>query len=325
MTGRVEKGLISFVIPCYRSERTISLVIDEIRETVSQRPGYSYEIICVNDCSPDNVWGVLLELASADKRIKLVNFARNRGKHSAILAGHSFVSGEYAVDIDDDCQSPVDQLWLLLDPVIEDKCDVATANYYVKKESAFKRFGSWLNRHTTAVMLEKPADLHLDNFVVMKRFVSDAILRYRNPYPFFEGLIFSSTRRVQVVMMEQRDRGDDNSTGYTFRKSVSLWLNGLTAFSVKPLRIASMAGFIFAMIGFIWMIVILLKKFVFHTIGVLGYTSVMAITLFSSGVMMLMLGMLGEYIGRIYISLNNMAQYLITETVNIDESDGGQK
>lgn len=321
MTRRTVNGRISFVIPCYRSENTITQVVQEIREIVAERPEYDYEIICVNDCSPDNVWGVLLDLASADKRIKLVNFAMNRGKHSAILAGHSFVTGEYTVDIDDDCQSPVDKLWLLMDPVVENKCDVATANYYEKKESAFKRFGSWVNKHTTALMLEKPADLHLDNFVVMKRFVSDAILRYRNPYPFFEGLVFSVTRRVQVVMMEQRGRGDDNKTGYTFKKSLSLWLNGLTAFSVKPLRIASLMGFLFAAAGFLWLIIILLKKFVFHTIEVLGYTSLAAIMLFSAGVMMLMLGMMGEYIGRIYISLNNMAQYLITETVNMDSEE----
>ncbi|MCR5304127.1 MAG: glycosyltransferase [Lachnospiraceae bacterium] len=325
MSAKGVPGRISFVIPCYRSEGTITRVVEEIRETVSERPEYDYEIICVNDCSPDGVWNVLLGLAREDKRIKLVNFAMNRGKHSAILAGHSFVTGQYVVDMDDDCQSPVNNLWVLLDLVRDDECDVATANYYEKKESAFKRFGSGVNKYTTAVMLEKPVELHIDNFLVMKRFVSDAILRYKNPYPFFEGLVFSVTRRVRVVMMEQRDRGDDNSTGYTFKKSLSLWLNGLTAFSVKPLRIASLMGMVFAAIGFLWGIIILLKKFVFHTIEVLGYTSLAAIMLFSTGVMMLMLGMLGEYIGRIYISLNNMAQYIITETVNIENDSDDQE
>lgn len=312
-------NLISFVIPCYRSEKTIEMVIDEIIATVGERPEYDYEIICVNDCSPDGVWGVLTRLASSNKKIKLINFVQNRGKHAAIVAGHRHVTGEFIVDLDDDYQSPVYNLWKLLDPVQSGECDVASANYYEKKESLFKRFGSWMNKHMIAMMLDKPANLHLDNFSVMRRYISDDIIRYNNPYPYFEGLIFVSTKNFKVVMMEQRDRGDDNSTGYTFKKSLDLWVNGLTAFSVKPLRLASMAGVIFAALGIIMGIWILLKKFVFHTIEVLGYASLSCIMLFSTGMMMLMLGMLGEYIGRMYISLNNIPQYTIKETVNIEQ------
>ena len=127
--------LLSFVIPCYRSEMTISKVVDEIVNTVSEKSQYDYEIIAVNDYSPDDVYSVLVNLASKNKRIKVINFAKNMGKHSAIMAGFSFVSGDYIVNIDDDYQCPVNNLWRLLEPVENDICDVATAHYSKKKET----------------------------------------------------------------------------------------------------------------------------------------------------------------------------------------------
>lgn len=312
--------LLSFIIPCYRSEHTIEKVLEEIIQTVSQRPDYDYEIICVNDASPDNVLQVLKDAASKNYKIKIVDLAKNKGKHAAILAGHALASGELIVDLDDDCQSPVYELWRLIAPIENDECDVVTANYYKKKESFIKRIGSKVNMLMTSIMLDKPRGMVLDNFSVMKRFVSDEMLKYKNPYPYFEGLVFAVTKRVNVIMMEQRERGDSQGTGYTLKKSISLWMNGLTAFSVKPLRLASVAGFCFALIGFCAIIYIILGRLVFHTIYVLGYASLMAIMLFSSGLMMLMLGMLGEYIGRIYISLNALPQYTIKATTNIDSN-----
>ena len=312
---------ISFVIPCYRSEKTIESVVDEIIRVVSEKKEYDYEVICVNDCSPDQVGSVITKMAEENPKIKYIEFAKNKGKHAAILAGHAFVTGEFVVDMDDDCQSPVYELWRLLTPVENDECDVATANYYKKKESLFKRFGSWVNMQTSTIMLDKPKGMIIDNFSVMKRLISDEIIKYKNPYPYFEGLVFSMTKRVNVVMMEQRERGDDNRTGYTFAKSLALWSNGLTAFSVKPLRIASIAGLVFAIVGFLWGIGIIVRKIVFHSIVVMGYSSLAAIMLFSSGLMMLMLGMLGEYIGRIYISINSLPQYTIKDVKNMDLPD----
>ncbi len=317
--------MISFVIPCYRSENTISMVIEEIIQTVSQKPGYDYEIICVNDASPDNVLEVLKKATKNNSKIKVINLAKNKGKHAAILAGHSYVSGEFIVDLDDDYQSPVYELWRLMTPVENDECDVATANYFKKKESLIKRAGSKVNMIMTSIMLDKPKGMVIDNFSVMKRFVSDEMIKYKNPYPYFEGLVFSVTKRINVVMMEQRVRGDHQKSGYTLGKSLSLWMNGLTAFSIKPLRIASIMGFCFALIGFGAIVYIFLGRLVFHTIYVLGYASLMAMMLFSSGLMMLMLGMIGEYVGRIYISLNAAPQYTVKETVNIESEALGNK
>lgn len=309
---------ISFVIPCYRSEHTIEQVIEEIKNTVHERDGYDYEIVAVNDCSPDGVYDVLVRLAKGDKKIKVVNFAKNMGKHAAVIAGYSVISGEYVVNLDDDYQSPVNELWKLMELVENDECDCATAEYLVKKEKFYKRIGSDINLKMSEIMLEKPKGLRMENFSVIKAFVAKEIVNYKNPYPYLEGLTFRVTNRVKSVKMEQRDRGDDNASGFTLKKSISLILNGLTAFSVKPLRIASLCGCIFAALGFGYGVITIIRKII-HPEILLGYSSLLAILLFSSGLIMVMLGLIGEYLGRIYICINDSPQYVIRNTINIDK------
>lgn len=313
-----EMTLLSFVIPCYRSEQTIERVIDEIEKTVGERENYDYEVIAVNDCSPDNVYEILSNIARTNKKIKVINFAKNMGKHSAVLAGHSYVSGEYVVDIDDDYQSPTNCLWKLLEPVINDECDVATASYPHKKESLLKRMGSDFNAYMGEKLFNKKHGLRFENFIIMKRFVSDEIIRYKNPFPYLEGLILGVTKRIKMVEMEQRERGDDKKSGFTLKKSFDLFANGMTAFSTKPLRAASVMGFMFSFAGILWGIVLIVKKLINPKV-LIGYTSTAVIMLVTSGIIMYLLGMIGEYIGRIYICLNNIPQYVIKETINIED------
>ena len=312
--------LLSFVIPCYRSQFTIKQVIDEIIDTVSQRPEYDYEIICVNDCSPDNVYSVLCEFAAENYKIKIINFAKNMGKHAAVLAGHAVVKGDYVIDLDDDYQSPTNRLWDLLEPVESDKCDVSTAHYFKKEESWFKRLGSDVNAYMGERLFEKKHGLRFENFIAMKRFVSDEIIRYKNPYPYLEGLILGATRRIEMVDMEQRKRGDELKSGFTLLKSINLFTNGMTAFSSKPLRSASYLGFVFSIIGFIWGIFLVIKK-ILNPEVLIGYTSTTVIILISTGIILYMLGMIGEYIGRIYICINESPQYVIKNTINIKEDN----
>ncbi|MBQ9901022.1 MAG: glycosyltransferase [Clostridia bacterium] len=307
--------LLSFVIPCYRSEKTIKKVIDEIITTVSQKSGYDYEVIAVNDGSPDGVYGVLQELALHNPKIKVINLAKNMGKHAAVMAGYAYVNGEYIVNLDDDYQSPVDHLWELVAPVEADLCDVATAEYAEKKEARWKKIGSNFNMLITEIMLDKPKGLRMENLNVVKRFVVDEVIRYKNPYPFVEGLILGVTKRVITVPMEQRDRGDDKGTGFTFFKSLALFSNGLTNFSVKPLRIAMIAGLMFSILGFLYGVYIIINRFI-HPELAAGWSSLMAVMLFSSGIIMLLLGVIGEYVGRIFICLNNAPQYVVRNTIN---------
>ena len=315
----MSRTLLSFVVPCYRSELTIRKVYEEIRTTVAEREEYDYEILAVNDNSPDGVLGVLKEIAKEDSRFKVISFAKNMGKHAAVLAGYSCVKGDYILNLDDDYQSPAYRLWDLVDPLIRDECDIATAKYPNKKEAAWKRLGSDLNQWTSALLLDKPKYLRMENFVAMKRFVADEVIKYRNPYPFLEGLYLQVTNRVLMVEMEERERGDDKKTGFTFWKSVSLFANGLTNFSVKPLRIAVVSGILFAILGFLYGLVIVIRKIGDPSVTV-GWSSIMAVQLFSSGMIMLILGMIGEYIGRIFICINDAPQYVIRETVNLEET-----
>lgn len=312
--------LLSFVIPCYRSEKTIEKVIDEIIATVSQRQGYDYEVIAVNDCSPDGVYEVLKRIAASNKRVKVINFTKNMGKHAAVLAGYAVARGDYIVNLDDDYQCPVYELWSLLEPVERDECDYVSAKYEAKKESWLKRAGSKVNAWMSQVMIGKPRGMAIENFSILKRFVAKEIVNYKNPYPYLEGLLLRVTSRIKSVPMKERERGDDNPSGFTLSKSISLLLNGLTAFSVKPLRVASFCGAVFAVFGFVYGIIMIIRKIVNPEI-MMGYSSMITVLLISSGLIMSMLGLIGEYLGRIYICINNFPQYVIRETINIGEED----
>lgn len=307
---------ISFVIPCYKSERTIQGVMDELRKVMGQKQELDYEIICVNDCSPDNVLSVLRHMAERDPRVKVIDLAKNMGKHAAMMAGYSKVTGDIIVNLDDDGQCPLDRLWDLLKP-LEEGWDISIAKYPCKKESAFKRFGSSINTLMARWIIGKPKGLYMSNYSAMQRFVCQEILRYQNAYPYIDGLFLRTTSSIANVEMEERERVS-GTTGYTFWKSLKLWVNGFTAFSVKPLRLATVLGFIVAALGFIYGMYIIIHRLIAPSV-ISGYSSLMAVLLFVGGVIMLLLGIIGEYVGRIYISLNNSPQYVIRETINCGE------
>lgn len=312
----MNKTKLSFVIPCFGSENTIIFVVDEIMQWLQDHPDYDYEIIAVNDCSPDGVYNILLDLAKTMPNLKVIELAMNCGKHAAIMAGYKYATGDVIVNLDDDGQCPVDKLELLLAALLDDN-DVAMARYPGKKQSAFKNFGSRVNELMSRWLIKQPKGLQISNFSAVRRLVINEILRYKNPYPYLNGLLLRATSRIVNVEMEERDRiaGTGN---YTFRKSLSLWLNGFTAFSVKPLRVATFMGMVCAGIGFIFAIYVILRKFIYPDIAA-GYSSVMAVLLFTGGIIMICLGLIGEYIGRIYISINNSPQYVIRQTFNVDE------
>lgn len=308
----------SFVIPCYHSELTIKDVINEIRCKMMELSDWDYEIIAVNDCSPDNVLLRLKELAENNGKLKVIDLAKNSGKHAAVMAGYSVAKGDVIINLDDDGQCPMDKLWDLIQP-LNNGYDISVAKYPVKKQSAFKNFGSKINAIMSHFLIEKPKSLYLSNFSAMRRFVIDEIIRYDKPYPYLEGLMLRTTSKICNVEMEERER----TVGighFTFKKSLKLWLNGFTAFSVKPLRISTILGVICALIGFVFGVVTIIHKLLNPEI-LIGYSSTMAVFLFIGGMIMMMLGMIGEYIGRIYICINNSPQYVIRETVNIEKEE----
>ncbi len=309
----MKKTLVSLVIACYRSEHTIQTVVDEIAATFETSNIYDYELILVNDSSPDNVWDVLRDAADANEHVMAANLAKNMGRIPALMAGFRLSKGDIVVVLDDDGQCPMDRVFDLLEPVTGDTdYDVAIADYPVKKQGFFKSIGSKVNERMTRIILEKPKDVRFNNFLAMRRYVVNEVMRYENPYPYLTGLVLRTTRRIINIPMEERDRLYGGTT-YTFKKLVSLWMNGFTAFSVKPLRLATVFGFFTAIVGFLWGLIIVIRKIVNPAEILAGYSSLMAVILVVGGVLMLMLGLVGEYIGRIYISINRSPQYVVRD------------
>ena len=305
---------ISFVIPCYNSSKTIGNVIAEIKDTMVKLSKYEYEIILVNDCSPDNTFEVIEKLCEENNNICGVNLAKNFGQHGALMAGFHQVTGDVLVCLDDDGQTPADEVGKLLEK-IEAGDDVVYASYAHKKHSLFRNFGSFVNEKMAQFLLGKPKELYVSSYFAARRFVVNEMLKYENAYPYVIGLVLRTTKKISNVPVNHRER-EVGQSGYTLGKLFALWFNGFTAFSTKPLRIATIGGSAFAILGFIYGIYTVIKKFINPAVPV-GFSSMMSALMFIGGVMMLMLGLIGEYIGRMYICMNNAPQFVVRDLIEI--------
>ena len=309
----MSKKLISFCIPCYRSEKTLEGVINEIDESMKKMDSYDYEVILVNDGSPDNTWGKICEVAqkSAHQNVLGINLAKNFGQHAAIMAALNASAGDYVVCLDDDGQTPADEVDKLI-AALENGADVAYARYSHKQHNLFRNFGTAMNEWMASVMLGKPKDLYVSSYFAVKRFVVNEMVKYESSYPYVIGLVLRTTRNIVNVDVTHRKR-EVGQSGYTLGKLFALWINGFTAFSIKPLRIATFTGAIFAVLGIIYGIYTVIKKFVLPDVQI-GFSALMSAGVFMGGAIMLLLGMIGEYLGRLYISQNKNPQFVIRET-----------
>lgn len=307
---------ISFVIPCYRSENTLEKVVDEIKDKMTSLHRYEYEIILINDCSPDKTFAVIKRLCAENKNIIGLDHAKNFGQHAALMAGFHFVTGDIIICLDDDGQTPADEADKLI-AKIEEGYDVVYAAYENKKHSVFRNIGSNINRKMTEVMLGKPKELYISSYFAVKRFVVDEMMKYRNAYPYVIGLVLRTTKNICNVTVNHRDRME-GASGYSFKKLAALWVNGFTSFSVVPLRIASYGGGLVAVMGFLYAVYTVIAK-VCDPNRVIVWSSTISIMLILGGMILLVLGMIGEYIGRIYISLNNSPQYVIRTVIHYEE------
>ena len=316
--------MISFVIPCYRSSQTLPGVIQEIKDTMKTLKGYEYEIVLVNDSSPDDTFCVITGLCRENDNITGINLARNFGQHAALMAGFHYVKGDVVVCLDDDGQTPACEVGRLL-AGIEEGADVVYAKYNHKHHSGFRNFGSHVNEVMTRIMLGKPKDLYVSSYFAAKRFVVDEMIRYEYAYPYVIGLVLRTTKNIVNVEIDHRDRQAGES-GYTLKKLLGLWFNGFTAFSVKPLRVATVTGTICAFCGFAYGIYTIIKKiFIQPPDLVIGFSALMSVIVFMGGMLMLMLGLVGEYMGRMYVSMNNSPQYVIREIVGNGKEETKEK
>ena len=304
---------VSFVIPCYRSEKTVGGVVREITDTMRTLPQYDYEIVLVNDCSPDGTFAVLRQLAEADPRVTAVDLVKNFGQHAALMCGMRFAKGDCVVCLDDDGQTPADEVGKLLQK-LEEGYDVVYASYAEKQESGFRRFGSDVNRRMTEFMLGKPRELELTSYFAASRLIVDEMLRYEHCYPYVMGLVLRSTRRICNVPVQHRAR-QTGSSGYTLAKLLGLWMNGFTSFSVKPLRMFTFVGLASLAIGFLWTLVIVIRYFTAHT-APLGWSTTTVLLLMIGGLILFGIGLVGEYVGRIFMCVNATPQYIVREQVS---------
>lgn len=302
--------LISYVIPCYKSGNNIIKVVDEIKETMSNHKDFDYEIILVNDCSPDDTYERIKTLAKQNSKIIAIDLAKNKGQAAATMCGLRYATGDYVVCGDDDGQTPFDRIFELKHKLDCDNLDVVCGKYTQRdRSSLFRKFGTKMNEAMTHYILEYPKDLYLSAYFIAKKFVIDELIKYPNPYPYITGLLFQVTSKIGNVDVPQRKR-IEGSSGYSFKKLLSLWINGFTAFSVKPLRIATVFGVAFSFLGFLVTVLLIIMKLINPNVAI-GWTSVTALVLVVGGILLLVIGMIGEYVGRIYISINKLPQYVV--------------
>ena len=306
-------NLVSFIIPCYRSASTVSAVVAEINSAMEALPGYEYEIVLVTDSSPDDTFSVIEGLARRDSRITAVDLAKNFGQHAAIMAGFHHSRGDCIVCLDDDGQTPANEVGKLLSK-LEEGYDVVYASYgHHKQHSFFRNFGSWLNGKMTEIMLGKPKELYLTSYFAARRFIVDEMLRYEHCFPYIMGLVLRSTKNICNVPVNHRQRQEGHS-GYTLSKLLNLWMNGFTSFSIKPLRLATYAGSLTALAGFIYAVIIVIRYFTVH-MAPMGWSSTTALLLILGGIILLVMGLVGEYVGRIFMCVNASPQYVERKVV----------
>ena len=312
--------LVSVCIPCYRSAATLPTVVEEVRRAFAAHEGYDYQLVLVNDCSPDDTYEVIRGLCREDKKIVGVDLSRNYGQAAAKMAALAYATGDAVVYMDDDGQHPAEGIFPMLDKLAEGY-DIVYAAFPQKRHSIFKRVTSAIYQKVSEWIGNKPKGISVSSFTAWSRMAADAVQRYKSPFPA-EGLYLNKiTTRVANVPMPHRDRLAGES-GYTLGKLVSLAVTALTNFSIVPLRAASFLGVGCAIVGFIAGAVTIIRKLIHPAIAA-GFTTSIATQLFIGGVIMMILGILGEYVGRIYMTVSDLPQYNIRRTENVPE--GGKE
>ena len=315
MNNLKQKNFLSIVIPVYNSNKTINILVERIREVLSNK--LIFEVVLVNDGSKDNSYEKCRELTRKYSFIKFINLSKNFGQHNAILAGLHYVKGNYIVFMDDDLQTPPEEIPKLINK-IEEGYDVVYANYHYKYHSKLRNIGSWINDIMSYILLKKPKKLKITSFFIIKQYLVDEILNYTGPYPYLGGLILRSTDNIGIVNINHDKREYDKSN-YSFMSLLKLWISGFTNFSVKPLRISFFLGILFSLIGFLFSFFLLIRKLIDPQVT-LGWTSIIIAILLFSGVQLISVGLVGEYVGRIFLVQNKQPQYIIKEKYNIDSN-----
>lgn len=300
--------LVSFVVPLYNTGNSLEKLLEAFRG-LSIDGGY--ELVLVNDASPDGT-GARVPGLIADMSIPVtfVDMAKNFGEHAAVMEGFRHTQGQYVINLDDDLQNPISEALKLLEHIRKSNADVVYAYYEEKKHHWFRNLGSWLTSSIATWLLDKPRDLYLCSFRAHSRDLIDRIIQYQGPYPYIDGLILGATNRIERLLVAHEERSD-GASGYTMRKLVRLWMNMFFNFSIMPLRLASVMGALLCSVGLIMLVVVVVEHLISQNNISPGWGSLMAaISIFSGGQLM-MLGIIGEYVGRAYMTVSGKPQSLV--------------
>jgi polyisoprenyl-phosphate glycosyltransferase len=302
---------LSVVIPVFNSQQSIQILVDTLFQVLKS---YNLEVVLVNDASKDNSETICEQLANENPRVKFISLRKNSGEHNAVICGLNYCSGDYIAIIDDDLQNPPSEIIALVNKAITEDYDVVYAQYETKQHSFIRNLYSKLNNAFAVYLLNKPAGLYLSSFKVIKDEIAREIVRYRGPFPYIDALILRCTDNIgtETVLHEMRKNGKSN---YTLRKLFSLYLNMFINFSNKPLRFITISGCAISLVAFCATIYVLLERIIIHDEPP-GWAFLAILLLFLIGLVFIVIGVLGEYIGKILMSLNNTPQYVIKKKMN---------
>jgi undecaprenyl-phosphate 4-deoxy-4-formamido-L-arabinose transferase len=303
--------LYSIIVPCYKSAHTIRQVVELTAAKMDEMGRTPYEFVLVDDYSPDGGDTICELRAVADDHpyVKVIELAQNSGQHNAVMAGLNYAEGDVLIAMDDDLQTHPSQLPAMFEE-FDKGYDIVYGYYPEKHHSAFRNFGSWVNSTSVRILIGKPKDLKTSSFWIIRKFVRDYVIQYKSHYTHLQGLFLRTTRNIASVPVEHFDRAY-GSSGYTFKKLISLWSN-IMGYSIVPLRIAQRTGVFFAILGILGALAIILKK-IFAPTSAVGWYSMMVSICFFSGLIMMFLGVIGEYLGRMFKGMTNDPQFVVRQ------------
>ena len=304
--------MISIIIPVFNSENTIETLVNNITKVLEDY--YQFEVLLINDSSEDDSEKKCKQLVEKYLNVSLFSLSKNVGEHNAIMAGLNKCSGDYAVIMSDDLQHSTSALLELVKYGIKEKdnFDVVYTYYNKKQYGFFKNIGSKFNDRVANFLLTKPKHLYLSSFKFINRFLITEIIKYQSPFVYIDGLILEITNKIGRIKIEH-DQRIHGKSGYTLMKMLQLWSNMSTGFSIFPLRLSLLMGLTLSFIGFGIAIFFSVERIIYDTYPS-GFASIfIAVTIFS-GAILIALGLMGEYVGRIFISLNKKPQFVIRDS-----------
>lgn len=310
--------LISIVIPCYNSQATIRKVTEMVMEEFKKMDGYECEFVLVNDCSPkDDTYGEIEKLGRDYPNVKGINLLRNFGQHNALMAALHYTSGDYILGMDDDMQTHPSQISKLIHKM-EEGFDLVYGCYPKKKNSMLKNLSSKINEVSSRILLGRPKNIVSSNFWMITKQVRDEVIKYDSFNPYIDGIFYRTTHKIGNVEVEHFKR-EVGTSNYTLKKLMKLWL-AYWNYSVIPLRISSVLGCVSAAGGFLAALCIIIYKLIDPTVTV-GWASTICIIVVLAGLILMVLGIIGEYLGKMILILNRTPQYIVRETINVTDTD----